>query len=50
MYSTPWQGRPNLMELGRRFQRAMANDKGNGAAIELAVAEIEAELIAAFRK
>jgi hypothetical protein len=50
MFSTPWQGRPNLMELGRRLQRAAARDKGDGAAIELAVAEAEAELIAAFRK
>jgi hypothetical protein len=48
MYSTPWQGRPNLMELGRRLQRAMARDKGDGAEIELAVAQAEGELLAAF--
>jgi hypothetical protein len=50
MYSTPWQGRPNLLELGRRLQRAMARDAGDGAAIELVVAEVEAELIVAFRR
>lgn len=49
MYSTPFQGRPNLMDLGRRLQRAAARDAGDGAAIELAVAEAEAELIAAFQ-
>ncbi|MBK9715794.1 MAG: hypothetical protein IPO81_31595 [Kouleothrix sp.] len=50
MYSTPWQGRPNLMDLGRRLQRAMASDRGDGATIELAVAELEAELLVAFRR
>jgi hypothetical protein len=46
IFSTPWQGRPNLLELGRRFRRALARDAGDGAAIELAAAEIEAELLA----
>ena len=50
MYSTPWQGRPNLMQLGRRLQTAMARDKGDGAAIGQAVATAEAELLAAFRR
>jgi hypothetical protein len=50
LFSTPWQGRPNLLELGRRFQRAMARDTGDGAAIELAAAEIEAELLGLLGK
>jgi hypothetical protein len=50
IYSTPWQGRPNLMELGRRFRRAVASDAGDGVAIELAATEIEAELITLVRR
>ena len=49
VYSTPWQGRPNLIELGRRLQRASGRDRGDGVAIEAELAQLESELEAALR-
>jgi hypothetical protein len=49
IHSTPWQGRPNLVELGRRLQGAAGRDRGEGQALEAALAEIERDLEAALR-
>ena len=48
VHSTPWQGRPNLLELGRRLQQAAGRDRGDGQALEIALAEIERDLEAAL--
>jgi hypothetical protein len=44
IHSTVWQGRPNLMDWGRRLQRAVSRDGGDGQMIEQALAAIEQEL------
>jgi hypothetical protein len=41
IHSTFFQGTPNLQEWGRQLQRAAADDTGDGAAIERALADIE---------
>ncbi len=49
IYSTPFQGRPNLAEWGRRLNRAAAGDRGDGRAIESALRAIEADVDAALQ-
>jgi len=44
IHSTMLQGSPNLMDLGRRLQRAAAGDAGNGGAISLALDAIERDV------
>jgi hypothetical protein len=43
IYSNPFQGRPNLLDWGRRLQRAAGRDRGDGQEIAAALATIEAE-------
>jgi hypothetical protein len=44
IYSTPWQGRPNLLELGRGLQRAARQDSGDGREIEAVLTRVAADL------
>jgi hypothetical protein len=48
IHSTILQGSPNLMDLGRRLQRAAGEDSGNGGAIRLALDAIERDVSAAL--
>ena len=44
VYSTFFQGRPNLVEWGRALQAAGRRDGGDGASIEAALQAIQADL------
>jgi hypothetical protein len=44
IFSNPFQGRPNLLDWGRRIQRAARAERGDGRALEAALESIEREL------
>jgi hypothetical protein len=48
IFSNPFQGRPNLLDWGRKIQRAARDDQGDGRALAAALASIEADLDAAL--
>jgi hypothetical protein len=50
VYSTFFQGRPNLVEWGRALQAAERRDRGDGAAIEAALRAIQADLERALKR
>jgi hypothetical protein len=50
IYSNPFQGRPNLLDWGRKIQRAARDDQGNGRALEAVLESIERELEGALRR
>jgi hypothetical protein len=50
IHSNPFQGRPNLLDWGRKLQRAASRDLGDGQAVEAALASMEAELDIVLRK
>jgi len=49
IFSNPFQGRPNLLDWGRKIQRAARDERGDGRALEAALAGIESELDSALR-
>jgi hypothetical protein len=48
IYSNPFQGRPNLLDWGRKIQRAAREDRGDGSALERVLDSIYAEIDAAL--
>jgi hypothetical protein len=50
IFSNPFQGRPNLLEWGRKIQRAARDERGDGRALEAALESIERELGGALRR
>lgn len=50
IFSNPFQGRPNLLDWGRRIQRAARDDLGDGHALQAALERIERELEGALRR
>ena len=48
IYSNPFQGRPNLLDWGRKIQRAARDDQGDGQALERVLSSINAEIDAAL--
>ena len=48
IYSNPVQGRPNLLDWGRKIQRAAREDRGDGSALERVLGSINAEMDAAL--
>jgi len=48
IHSTALQGSPNLAEWGRALQRSAASERGDGAALEEAIARIERDIEAAL--
>jgi hypothetical protein len=44
IYSTPWQGRPNLLELGRKLQHATRHENSDGRELEATLASVIADL------
>ncbi|HJZ48469.1 MAG TPA: hypothetical protein VKE41_14930 [Roseiflexaceae bacterium] len=50
IYSNPFQGRPNLLDWGRKIQRAARDEPGDGHALEAALDGIESDLDAALRE
>ena len=48
VFSNPFQGRPNLLDWGLKIQRAARDERGDGRALEAALAGIEADLDAAL--
>jgi hypothetical protein len=50
IYSNPFQGRPNLLDWGRKLQRAASRDSGDGSEIAAALVSIEAELAAVLER
>jgi hypothetical protein len=44
IYSNPFQGRPNLLDWGRKIQRAAREDQGDGRALERVLDIINAEI------
>jgi hypothetical protein len=49
IYSNPFQGRPNLLDWGRKIQRAAREDRGDGSALERVLDSISADIDAALR-
>jgi hypothetical protein len=47
IYSNPLQGRPNLLDWGRKLQRAASRDRGDGHEIAAALKAVESEFEAA---
>jgi hypothetical protein len=50
IFSNPFQGRPNLLDWGRKIQRAARDEQGDGRALEAALASIERDLDGALRR
>jgi hypothetical protein len=50
IFSNPFQGRPNLLDWGRRIQRAARDEQGDGRALEAVLESIERELGGALRR
>jgi hypothetical protein len=50
IYSNPFQGRPNLLDWGRKIQRAARDDQGDGRALEHVLSSINAEIDAALHR
>ena len=48
IYSNPFQGWPNLLDWGRKIQRAAREDQGDGRALERVLSTINAEIDAAL--
>jgi hypothetical protein len=44
IYSTPWQGRPNLIELGRKLQHATRRASGDARELEAMLSSLIADL------
>ena len=49
IHSNPFQGRPNLLDWGRKIQRATREDQGDGRALERVLDGISADIDAALR-